>query len=88
MALDMPHAVRIASLHDAALLNKKGGLCPTSVCDTLTASLSQTTILYVFVAIEIGSRRILLCNVTGYPSQNGPDSSFGRSSVLNPAIDI
>jgi hypothetical protein len=37
-------------------------------------------LLYVFVAIEIGSRRILHCHVRSIPSQSGPHSNSVRFS--------
>ncbi|MGA9864566.1 MAG: hypothetical protein WBQ19_20835, partial [Terriglobales bacterium] len=35
---------------------------------------------YVLVVLELGSRRILHCNLTATPRQNGPRSSFGKRS--------
>ena len=37
-------------------------------CDFLVAVTARFRILFVFVALEIGSRRILHCNVTAHPT--------------------
>lgn len=37
-------------------------------CDFLVAVTARFQVLFVFVAMEIGSRRILHCNVTGHPT--------------------
>jgi transposase InsO family protein len=37
---------------------------------------SSMRVLYVFVAMEVGSRRILHTNVTAHPPPNGPSSSL------------
>jgi hypothetical protein len=40
-------------------------------CDFLVAVTARFRILFVFVALEIGSRRILHCNVTAHPTAEG-----------------
>jgi len=37
-------------------------------CDFLVAVIARFRILFVFLVLEIGSRRILLCNVTAHPT--------------------
>jgi putative transposase len=48
-------------------------------CDFFVSVTATFQLLYVFVAMEIGTRRILHCNITAHPQQNGLFSSFGRS---------
>jgi putative transposase len=45
-------------------------------CDFFTSVTATFQILYVFVAIEIGSRRILHCNVTGHPTAEWTRQQF------------
>jgi hypothetical protein len=48
-------------------------------CDFLASITATFQILYVFVAMEIDSRRILHLNVTAHPAaRSGPRSSSGR----------
>jgi putative transposase len=45
-------------------------------CDFFTSVTATFQILYVFVAIEIGSRRILHCNVTAHPTAEWTRQQF------------
>jgi hypothetical protein len=45
-------------------------------CDFFTSVTATFQILYVFVAIEIGSRRILHCNVTDHPTADWTRQQF------------
>ena len=38
------------------------------VCDFFVSVTASSRILYVFVAMEVGSRRVLHCNVTQHPT--------------------
>jgi hypothetical protein len=49
-------------------------------CDFFVSITVTFRLLYVFVAIEIGSRRILHCHVRSIPSQSGPHSNSVRFS--------
>jgi len=48
--------------------------------DFLVAVTARFQFLYVLIILELGSRRILHCNVTATPRQNGRHSSSGRRS--------
>ena len=48
-------------------------------CDFFTSVTATYHVLYIFVALGIGSRRILYCNVTDHSTASGHDSSSGRS---------
>jgi hypothetical protein len=54
-------------------------------CDLFTSMTATFQVLYVFVAIEIGTRRLLHVNVTDHPRPSGRGSSSGRSSTANRA---
>ena len=49
-------------------------------CDFFISVTLSFRVLYVFVAIEIGSRRILHCNVTAHPTARMDDPAIPRSS--------
>jgi len=53
-------------------------------CDFLRRCDSQLRVLYVFVIMEVGTRRIAHCNVTTHPSADAPAVSgdhHGRETV-------
>jgi hypothetical protein len=53
-------------------------------CDFFISITLSFRVLYVFVAMEIDSRRILHCNVTAHPLRNGPPSNsekFSRTRI-------
>jgi putative transposase len=45
-------------------------------CDFFTSVTANFRVLYVFVAMEIGSRRILHCNVTEHPNAEWTQQQF------------
>ena len=47
-------------------------------CDFLVAVTARFRVFYVFVVMEVGSRRILHYNVTAHPTAAGQYSSFAR----------
>ena len=47
-------------------------------CDFMVAVTARFRILYIFVVMEIGSRRILHCNVTPYPLPNGRCNNYAK----------
>ena len=55
-------------------------------CDFFTSVTARFQVMYVFIAIEIGSRRILHVNVTIHRPQSGRDSSFVSSWTANLVI--
>jgi putative transposase len=57
-------------------------------CDFFTSVTATFQVLYVLVAIEIGSRRILHANVTDHPTAEWPNNSSVSSWMENPAINI
>jgi putative transposase len=71
-------------------------------CDFLVSVTASFRIVYVFLAMEIGSRRILLSNVTEHPTAEWTTQQFreiftfdhpyrflihGRDSIFSPAVD-
>jgi hypothetical protein len=48
-------------------------------CDFFTSVTATYHVLYIFVALGIGSHRIRYCNVTDHSTASGHDSSSGRS---------
>jgi len=55
-------------------------------CDFFTSVTATFHVLYVFVAIEIASRRILHVNVRIIQLQSGPGNSFGSLWTISRAI--
>jgi putative transposase len=52
-------------------------------CDFFVSVTASFRILYVFVAIEVGSRRILHCNVTDHPTAEWTTQQF-REILADP----
>lgn len=44
-------------------------------CDFLVAVTARFRMLYVFIVMDIGTRRILHCNVTAHPTANGTSNT-------------
>jgi len=51
------------------------------VCDFCVAVTATLRVFYIFVALEVGSRRLVHVNVTSTRGRPGPCSSSGRSSL-------
>src|SRR5882724_7965079 len=61
-------------------LGRGTGCCRTDAQAEHSSLTTDSRVLYVFVAMEINSRRILHCNVTAHPTAEWNDpSSSGRS---------
>jgi len=57
-------------------------------CDFFTSVTATFQVLYVFVAIEIGSRRLLHVNVTDHPTAEWTRQQFRAFLDGEAAIDI
>ena len=55
-------------------------------CEFMVAVTGKFQLLYVFVILELGTRRILQCNVTAHQLRNGHCSNFGKDSVTRPRM--
>jgi hypothetical protein len=57
-------------------------------CDFLASVTATFRILYVFVAMEVGSRRILHTNVTAHPTADWDHPAVPGLSCLRPPVPI